>query len=92
MKREDITNNPEKYGISKTGEDISTISPDAATIVKEVLLSGGTLAEGNISSPDGSKTVAAINNLTAAIGDKPIVVEIDGKEITKVLYNQSMRS
>jgi hypothetical protein len=39
-----------------------------------------------------SKTVDAINNLTAAIADKPIVVEVDGREVTRAFYNQTMKS
>jgi hypothetical protein len=82
------TLNPE----DKKSEVVSTLSPGVEEYNKFIhLLPPGSDGKNPTATTDGSKTVAAINNLTAAIGDKPIVIEIDGKEITKALYNQSMK-
>jgi len=37
-----------------------------------------------------AKAVDAINNLASALANKPIVMQIDGKEVTRVLYKEAM--
>ena len=39
---------------------------------------------------NNTDVVVAINNLAQKISDKPIVVQIDGKEVTRVLYKEAM--
>ena len=45
-----------------------------------------------VSPVDNSNVTKAIDNLATAISDKPITVTIDGREVARTLYNQSMKT
>jgi hypothetical protein len=79
---------------AKVYDQLTSLYTAVATMKKEELSRPAivqALEAAPVSPVDNSNTTKAIDNLATAISDKPIIVTIDGREVARTLYNQSMK-
>ena len=79
---------------AKVYDQLTSLYTAITTMKKEELSKPATvqtLEAAPVSPAGDSNTVKAINNLATVISDKPIIVTIDGREVARTLYNQSMK-